>query len=289
SRTSRTYRTAVNANGVGCRIAHNLIHDAPHMALGLSGNEHLIEFNEVHNVCKETDDAGAFYMGRDWTWRGNVIRYNYFHHIGRFKSHVGTQAIYLDDWASGTTVFGNVCYEVFRAVLVGGGRNNTIENNIFVNCDIAVHVDSRGLGWAKYYFDSTDNTLVDRLAAVPYKEPPWSTRYPELLTLYADEPALAKYNKVVRNIAVDNKKWLALQNGLTDAVVEITDNVVDIDPHFVDVDHQDFRLRPDSPALKMGFKPIPVDKIGLYVDEFRRQLPEAKPVTDAATTGTASP
>jgi len=280
SRTSRTYRTAVNVSGVGCRVAHNLIHDAPHMALGLNGNDHVIEFNEIHHVCTETDDAGAFYMGRDWTWRGNAIRYNYFHHIGQFKTHVGTQAIYLDDWASGTTVFGNVCYKVFRAVLVGGGRNNTIENNIFVDCDIAVHVDSRGLGWAKNYFDSTTNTLTERLAAVPYKTPPWSTRYPELLTLYDDEPALAKYNKIVRNIAVNNKKWIDLHNGLTDKVVRIEDNLVDVDPHFVDAEHQDFRLKTDSPALAKGFKPIPCDKIGLYVDEFRQKLPGAKAVAD---------
>lgn len=273
SRTSRTYRTAVSVVGVGCRVAHNLIHDAPHMALGLKGNEHVFEFNEVYDVCLETDDAGAFYMGRDWTWRGNVIRYNYFHDIGQYKTWIGTQAIYLDDWASDTTVFGNICYKVFRAVLVGGGRNNTVENNIFVDCDIAVHVDSRGLGWAKNYFDSTNNTLVTRLAEVPYKQPPWSTRYPELLTLYEDEPALAKYNKVVRNIAVDNKKWLDLRDGLTDKIVQVEDNMVDEDPRFVDAEHQDFRLRSDSPALAKGFAPIPIDKIGLHVDEFRKSIP----------------
>jgi hypothetical protein len=34
------------------------------------------------------------------------------------------------------------------------------------------------------------------------------------------------------------------------------------DPMFVDAAHDDYRLKPDSPALKLGFKPIPVDKIG---------------------------
>jgi len=29
----------------------------------------------------EVDDAGSVYSGRDWTYRGNVIRYNFFHHI----------------------------------------------------------------------------------------------------------------------------------------------------------------------------------------------------------------
>lgn len=268
SRAALTYRTAVNTTGVGNRIANNLMHDAPHMAIGLNGNDHVIEFNEVHTVCMDTDDAGAFYMGRDWTWRGNVIRYNYFHHIGRFKGGVGVQSVYLDDWASGSTVFGNVFYRAGRGVLVGGGRDNTVENNVFVDCSPAVHVDSRGLGWAKSYFDGRDNTLVERLNAMPYKTPPWSTRYPELLKLYEDEPALAKGNRVVRNICVGGR-WLDLLDGLTDKVVQVADNLVTADPHFIDAEHQDFQLKDDSPAYKLGFKRIPIDRIGLLKNEPR--------------------
>jgi len=272
SRATRCYNTAVHTAGVGNRVAHNLIHNAPHMAIGLSGNEHVIEFNEVHTVCMETDDAGAFYMGRDWTWRGNIIRNNYFHHIGEFRSNVGVQSVYLDDWASGTTVYGNVIYKGGRGVLVGGGRNNTIENNVFVDCTPAVHVDSRGLGWAKYYFDGKDNTLIHRLNAVPYKLPPWSTKYPELLTLYEDEPALAKYNVVARNICVGGQ-WLDLRDGLTEEVVQVKDNLVNIDPHFVGADKQNFQLKDDSPAWKLGFRRIPIEKIGPYKDELRATWP----------------
>lgn len=35
------------------------------------------------------------------------------------------------------------------------------------------------------------------------------------------------------------------------------------DPKFFDADKYDFRLRPDSPALKLGFKPIDTGEIGL--------------------------
>ena len=38
-------------------------------------------------------------------------------------------------------------------------------------------------------------------------------------------------------------------------------------------DHEDFRLEPDSPAFALGFKPIPVDKIGPYKDELRASWP----------------
>ncbi|MCU0642745.1 MAG: right-handed parallel beta-helix repeat-containing protein, partial [bacterium] len=76
----RTGQLAINLLGVGNRIAHNVIHDAPHGAIYVQGNEHLLEFNEIYNVCYETGDAGAIHTGRNYTWRGNVYRYNYVHH-----------------------------------------------------------------------------------------------------------------------------------------------------------------------------------------------------------------
>ncbi|MGC8639567.1 MAG: right-handed parallel beta-helix repeat-containing protein [Isosphaeraceae bacterium] len=45
------------------------------------------------------------------------------------------------------------------------------------------------------------------------------------------------------------------------------------DSRFVDPDHADFRLQSGSPAYALGFKPIPVDKIGPYQDEFRASWP----------------
>ncbi len=272
SRWKRTYTPAVGITGVGNLIRHNLFHDAPHNAVQLGGNEHIIELNEFHHVCLETDDVGAFYMGRDWTQRGNIVRYNYFHHLGKHGGGVGVMAIYLDDWASGTKVVGNVCYKAGRAVLIGGGRDNTVENNVFVDCTPSVHVDSRGLGWAKSYFDGSDNTLVDRLNAVDYRNPPWSTRYPQLLTLYDDEPAIAKGNVIARNISVGGR-WVDLLDGLTDEVVKLQDNLVDSDPRFVDREKENFRLKDDSPAFHLGFKPIPIDEIGLVESDQRASWP----------------
>jgi len=45
------------------------------------------------------------------------------------------------------------------------------------------------------------------------------------------------------------------------------------DPMFVDAEHGDFRLKPQSPALKQGFQPIPLDKIGPYQDDARATWP----------------
>ena len=272
----RTYVPGVAINGVGNRISHNLIHDAPHCAVLLHGNDHTIEFNEIYQVCMETGDAGAFYLGRDWTERGNLVRYNYFHHLHGVEGQSGftdVMAIYLDDWASGTRVYGNVCYKAGRAVLLGGGRDNTIENNVFIDCAPAVHIDARGIGWAKSYFDGSDNTLFDRYKAMNASQPPYSTHYPGLANLLNDEPVMPKGNVIEHNICFGGT-WLALLDGMSDKVIGIRDNMVNADPGFVDFARGDFRLRDDSPAYKLGFKRIPIERIGLKVDEYRKLAPK---------------
>jgi hypothetical protein len=260
----RTYTPGVLISGVGNRIEHNRIHDSPHCAILLGGNEHRIEFNEIHHVALETHDVGAFYLGRNYTERGNVVRYNYFHHLGTgsVKPEDLVQAVYLDDCASGTLVYGNLFYRAGRSVLIGGGRDNTVENNIFVEGTPAVHVDARGLGWASFWFNGKDNTLIDGLKAMHYKEPPYSTRYPQLLTLYAEpDTAVPKGNTIVRNVSYGGK-WLDLLDGMTDKIIHFQDNFTTGDPGFVDAEHGNFQLRDDSPVYKLGFKRIPLEQIG---------------------------
>ena len=287
-RIYRTYRPAVSVSGVGNQVAHNVIHDGPHNAIQLSGNDHIIEFNEIYNVCFETGDVGAFYMGRDWTARGTIIRHNYFHDI-KGPGLYGAMAVYLDDAASGISVIGNIFYRAGRAAFIGGGRDNLVENNIFVDCEASVHVDARGVGWMKYHVEG-DGTLPQRLREMPYKQPPWSEKYPSLVNILDDSPGEPKGNIVRRNISCGGK-WLDVEN-VAMPLIKFEDNLVDKDPHFMNAEHQDFRLRPDSPALELGFQQIPVDKIGLYYDEYRTKgiAPDkaASLWSEAGVTGTFS-
>jgi len=204
----QTYQTGVNVNGVGNIVAHNLIHDAPHIGILLTGNEHIIEYNDIHHVCLQGSDNGGFYMGRDWTQRGNKIRYNKFHDIygfglaglgpdgeGVYQYESPHQAwgIYLDDCSSGTTVYGNWFYRVpLCGVMIGGGRDNLVENNVFVDCVPALHIDDR---WDEYPWD----VMHERLKAMNPTEPPYSAAYPELLTM-GDAPRKPENNKFIRNI-----------------------------------------------------------------------------------------
>ncbi len=133
---------------MGDRISHNLIAKVPHMAIGFKGNDHLIEYNEIDSACYESNDAGAIYTGRNWTMRGNVIRYNYLHDIAGFEGK-GCVGIYLDDAFSSAEITGNIFKNVTRAMMIGGGRDNKVVNNIFIGCTPSIHVDARGMGWMR--------------------------------------------------------------------------------------------------------------------------------------------
>ena len=265
NRWCRTYRPAVLLSGCGNLVSHNLMHDSPHTAIMFNGNEHVMEFNEIHDVCMETSDAGGIYTGRDFSWRGNIIRYNYLHHLGTGD----VRAIYIDDDASDVRIFGNLLYKAKMGVCIGGGRDCAVENNVFVDCRPSVFLDARGMNWAK---GTVDGFMKERLEAMPYRESPWKERYPELLTLYDDEPGAPKYNSVARNVSFGGK-WLQIIDPICEKLTTFEGNLVDQDPGFVDPSNENFQLRDDSPAYKLGFKRIPVERIGLYMDEYRTKLP----------------
>jgi len=265
----RMYTPAVSLNGVGLRAAHNYIHDAPHMAIQFSGNDHLIELNHIHQVCLESNDAGAMYAGRDWTMRGTIVRHNFLHDILGFRNH-GCVGVYLDDMFSGTTITGNVFHNVYRAAFIGGGRDCMIENNIFVDCPRALHIDARAMGWAA---GCERTTMRTRLAAMPYKEPLWAGRYPRLVTTLDQKPAAPEGNLVTRNVFV-GRKWDDI-NSTARPFITVKDNLTDIDPRFVDAPKLNFQLKPDSPVYQKlpGFKKIPFERIGLVKDPYRASLP----------------
>ena len=277
ARINRVYRPGITLQGVGNRAAHNLIHHAPHMAMGFGGNDHRIEFNEIHHVCEESNDAGAIYTGRDWTQRGTVIRHNYLHDITGFRDR-GCVGVYLDDMFCGTEVSGNLFYRVTNAAFIGGGRDCVVTNNLFVDCRPALHIDARALGWAHDHSDAWIQEAREQgtLSGIKYNQPPYSERYPELVDILNQTPAAPEGNRVTRNVSFGGK-WDGVSADAR-AYQTIENNLVDVDPHFttperIGEDHEprptDFALQPDSPAWEIGFEPLPLEEIGLYDNESR--------------------
>jgi len=274
-RWSKCYVPAIQMNGVGLRAAHNLIHDHPHCAILFTGNDHLIEFNEIHHIALETGDVGAIYTGRDYTFRGNRIRHNYIHHTGGVG--LGAMGIYMDDCASGTEMFGNVFYKVQRAAFLGGGRDHQVVNNIFVDCNYAVELDARGLDTSPVWRGMVEQTMRENLTKVPL--PLYRDRYPDLKSL--DEfygppggPTILGEmfkgippgdNLIARNVCVG--KWLKVYWHATEQMLTLEHNLTNAASGFVKPVHDrspatDFVLSPDSPAWKLGFQKIPLEKIG---------------------------
>lgn len=275
SRWSKCYCPAILASGVGMRFAHNRMHNAPHTAILFSGNEFIIEYNEIYHVCMETGDAGAIYTGRDYTFRGNVVQYNFIHHMGGVG--MGTMGIYNDDCVSGTKMIGNVFYRATRAVMCGGGRDFLIQNNLFVDCHPAISFDARGISKHPVWVNMVKNTLLQRLQEMNYLQPPYSTRYPELMGIKkyydADEGVPPENCLAVNNICIRGQ-WLAGELNYADSFLETRNNLItDDDPGLANLMRLDFRLTRPSVLKKFGFKPIPVAKIGPQRDLWQRTIP----------------
>jgi hypothetical protein len=266
----KTYAAAIHlgTDSVGCRVAHNFMHDLPHAAVLYTGNDHIFEFNEVARVALTSGDVGAFYTSLDWTSRGNVLRYNFVH------DSPGANAFYLDDGDSGDTVVGNVVFRCSYGPFISGGHDNVVQNNLVIETNRGLHIDTRGVsrGYA------TNKNLVGRLLATAVRQPPWSTRYPTLAKLIDGRRDAPTGNMIENNVTVACKQPLHFDGEKEDlAFSTMRDNLIftEAEAGFVDAAKLDFRLRADSAVFKKlpTFKPIPFAQIGLQRDVDRTVLP----------------
>jgi hypothetical protein len=300
-RINYTYTSyGVTLNGVGNTVRNCEIYKLPHTAIFFQGNYHLIEKNKIHDVCYEVDDAGAIYCGRDWALHGNTVRYNFIYNLKGskyVKRYKGLHAIYLDDCASGINVYGNVLYNIGCAgVLNGGGRDNIIENNIFVQCRWAHAADRRA------NLQHHNKKMYEKLEELNYKNPPWSDSFPnlakmskwktqlyEMIELEKIEIGLKKhfnYNLGIKynsdwnpqgcvfknNVIWKNRDEKYLKDTRTSKSQKhgpfrfytIENNLIEVDPLFENTDNLNFNLSDNSSAYNLpGFVRIPFEEIGV--------------------------
>ncbi len=254
--------------GSGNRIAHNLIHHMPRYGISLKTGSHnnVVEYNEIHHINLETNDTGGIEtLGRDKVLTGNVIRYNLIYDIiglgttpgGNIITPHYTWGIYLDDYSSGTIVFGNLVYRnVLGGVHVHGGKENVIENNILIDGvtsqvqynNIQNFMENNRFVRNVVYYTNPD--------AVLFKSGGWNDRVVSesdwniFFHVGSDDLASGE------NSVTPEGNFAQWQEAGYDR------NSLVADPIFVNSTADDYRLKPESPALKLGFKPIPLDKIG---------------------------
>lgn len=276
----QTYQPAVTLLGVGNVCSHNEMANSPHEAITYKGNNHIVEYNNIHDVCLLSDDAGAIYSGRSWVWYGNIVRYNCIYNLGSGEHK--PDGIYLDDALSGQQIYGNLLINVPRnSIHIGGGRDNVVENNIIVNSgENAVYFDERARegalnnGWFTHaYIGSGD--MWDALYASPWQSETWQNAFPEYKTITDDksQSETASYipnpaSTVKGNLIFNKYKEIGDIYSSAYRFSDISDNEVyslnKTEEFFVDINSGNYNIK-DLENLKKSipeFEKIPLEKIG---------------------------
>lgn len=243
------------------RVANNVIHDMTRygITMKMAGTENVIEYNRLQNTSLETFDTGAIEVTQQDSkaLSGSKIRYNIVadtigYSTGSKLPVFLSWSIYLDSFAGGYEVYGNICYRSNNGgIMFQGGKGNNVHNNIFVDGRV-------GQGHISNFMDNFADERMERNIFC------FSNPTPVLFgagrldeknfvadnNLYwctaGDDPANGGWNP---KLFAD---WQARgfdKNGLY------------ADPLFVNPAKDDYTLKPDSPAFRLGFEKIDTGRI----------------------------
>jgi parallel beta-helix repeat protein len=232
-------------------ISHNRIYDLFYSGISVGwvwgyakshaeGNR--IEFNEIYNIGRRTlNDLGGIYtLGT----RGGTVRNNVVHDVTCFAERA--RGIYLDEGTTGLLVENNVAYRCTSSGLhLHYGRENLIRNNISA-LNEELHI-SRAKSEPHHSLTVEKNIVY--MHSGRFVGGSWApTEVAFSNNLYFDargqEPRMgSKSFAEWQQIGHDRGSMIA-------------------DPLFVDPLNFNFRLRPESPAFKLGFQQIDTSTVG---------------------------
>ncbi|OGV66397.1 MAG: hypothetical protein A3K19_02290 [Lentisphaerae bacterium RIFOXYB12_FULL_65_16] len=242
-------------------VSHNAIHDTSRYGISMkgAGTANIIEFNFVQNTSLETYDTGSIEVtqGDRETLSGTKIRGNLvLDSVGYSSTYERptflSWGIYLDSFAGGYEVTDNVCARSCHGgIMLQGGKGNTVRNNIFVDGE-------KGQGHLTNYSNNWANEVVEGNIFAWHNSGSRGFACgkfgPDVLrmdrNLYGPPPGVEPKFGRGNSFA----EWQALGFDQHGAIG---------DPRFVGPEHDDYRLKPDSPALAMGFKPLALSRAGL--------------------------
>lgn len=225
-----------------------------------SAHHNNLDYNHIHHLGNGDglgDMGGIYTLGVS---PGTTERYNHIHHVYSYAHVSHGSGIYPDEGSSEILIENNVVYRVRTCPLFQHyGKDNIVRNNILAlggkgqlqRCreDKSCHYIAEG---NIVYAD-----ITQMLGGV-WRSGDWKVGR----NLYWSTAGEPKFK------GMDFEAWKVKGNDAGSAVA---------DPLFVDAANDDFRLRPNSPALKLGFKPIDLSKTGLYGDKDWVDLPRQHP------------
>lgn len=224
-----------------------------------SANHNVIADNHIHHIgLGQLADLGAIYtLGIS---PGTVLRGNLIHDIMSYKPLYGGWGIYFDEGSTEIVAENNL---VFRT-RTGNfhqhyGKENRVQNNIFAYSEGPQLVRSREEEHISFYFER-NIVLFDNgnLLGSTWK----NNQFRMDNNVYWDESG-----QEVRFAGKTLAEWQALGQDVHSQVA---------DPLFVNPREGDFRLKPESPALALGFQAFDISTAGLYGDQAWIERPAQK-------------
>ena len=245
---------------VGSKVMGNTIYNLPFHAINYFGNDNLIAYNEIYDVCNETNDVSAIYSNGKYYHRGSQVCYNYIHDIDHSYnfadyvpekewSFIGVQCVYLDNALNGQYVHHNIFKNVLCGVNVNCGQYNTVTENTIID------IENEGVNLTSYASGDKERveSFTEDFLAVENNEA--YSKYEGLVnpteTEYAGRPA---YNKVTDNILVNSEVVFTSENIKYFGVVENNTEV--------SVDEYGFAVDCENPQI-LSQKNFDVNNFGI--------------------------
>ena len=229
----------------------------------LHTRNNLIELNEIHHAMQILGDGNGIYIRG--AGPGNVIRRNYVHHLVSQTEAQG--AIRTDGGQMDTLIAENLIYKC-KSQGMTLKLNNRFENNIIADVIAPRGTYLKIVEGPMNGASNKRNIFYSTMADCDFISQPGSG------TGRVGEDRRGRETSArMKDIESDQNIYFCrddrsrgdnllkqLQNDGVDA------NSLAVDPMFVDPDNGDFRLKPDSPALKMGIVPFDMAEVGLRYD-----------------------
>lgn len=239
------------------RVAHNHIHDLYYTAISVGWtwgyqaspcHDNVIEFNHLHHLGhgRLSDMGGIYTLGPQ---PGTILRHNLIHDV---TSHsYGGWGLYTDEGSTGMVLEDNVVYRCKSAGFHQHyGRENVVRNNVFAFNREHQVMRSRDEEHVSFYF--TNNLVVFEAGSLLGSR--WKNdRFVMEDNLYWDT-RLGTNTAAWRFSGATLEEWRGRGHDRRSRFA---------DPLFTDPAGGDFTLRPDSPALALGFRPIRLDTVGV--------------------------
>lgn len=236
------------------RVSHNEICDLFYTGVSVgwswgyqpsSANHNIIEYNHIHHIGKGvlSDMGGIYLLG---IAPGTVVRYNLIHDVNSFS--YGGWGIYPDEGSSYLLIENNIAHDTKS----GGfhqhyGRGNVVTNNIFAFAREGQVIRTRDEDHTSFFFE---RNIVVFDNGKPLGSSWANDKYWINSNVYWDV-AHPSFDFAGQSF----EDWKARGHD-TESIIA--------DPLFVNLEARDFRLKPESPALTLGFVPIDMTKTGLY-------------------------